>query len=1075
MCRFAAVDVMKTLAAVVAMTVGGAQAAEFTPAPISVPPGYSVEVVAAPPLVKHPMMAGFDDRGRLYVAESAGLNLKREDLEKQLPNSILMLEDTDGDGRFDKSTVFADKLTLPMGAAWLDGALYVASPPYLWRLEDTDGDGVADKRDKILGEFGYTGNAASLHGPFVHPSGRLFFCDGRHGHNVTDASGNVISKGDAARIFSCNPDGTDLRTFAGGGMDNPVELAFTEGGEVLGTVNLMLNDPRGDTLVHYVDGGVYPRFDFAEKMPEFVRTGDLLPAVYNFGHVALSGMCRYRGGPIDNDDLTFFVTQFNTHKVVRVRLKRQGSTFVVNPVADFLGSSSDDFHPTDVLTDADGSLLVVDTGGWFRIGCPQSQTAKPDVLGAIYRIRKTDAATPADPRGLKIDWTGASVAQLITLLDDGRFAVRDRAIAALGARGGEAIWPLKEIATPGVGTTRQRLGAVWALMRMRDADPADTTISTIITEPDESVRLAEIASAARLTRSADGDDADATDDDAPRDPFGGGSVPITGPDKVASPTQPATTKNDNAAGHTNTDPFAGVRGVVIAPQQTAPDIAMSLQLSLLVFDESPAVRRAAVEALGAMSRFNDDLSLLEQLLDDPRVDTDPLMQHAIVHALITMNKPIETLSWLGSPNDRVRRAALIALDKMPAGDEVLTAELIAPLLDTDSEALRRATVDVMIRRGWVDALVGKLDEWLAQVADKLRDPRTVLRVLTTFLDHARVNPLVSQKLGDAKTPPAVRRLLLEAILAQQAEGFDEHLLAAAVDTSLPAGTRIRAARLIAPRLDKPLPKDVFDLLIGQTMTGDDAAQRRAAAVALGAAPLTTIQLNRLASGVVAKAGALELAGVLPAFAKANDPDIGRLLVAALDESAVVSAVPHAVLRDALAPYGRAIDAGRARILDKANANDEALRKRLAELHPVLERGDAQRGAELFFTPRATCTACHRIDQRGGNVGPDLTRIGLIRSPDDLLESIVIPSASFARGYEPVTVTTTSGQTHVGRVARETANELVLMPATGAAVHVSRSAIKTIEPGQASLMPPGLDRLFTEDELADLIAYLRSRK
>ena len=85
-----------------------------------------------------------------------------------------------------------------------------------------------------------------------------------------------------------------------------------------------------------------------------------------------------------------FLAGFNTHKIVQHVLQRQGATF---------GSSMrtfwrrrPDFHPTDVLEDADGSLLVIDTGGWFRIGCPTSQIAKPEVKGAIYRIRRTDAA-----------------------------------------------------------------------------------------------------------------------------------------------------------------------------------------------------------------------------------------------------------------------------------------------------------------------------------------------------------------------------------------------------------------------------------------------------------------------------------------------------------------------------------------------------------------------------------------------------------------------------------------------------------------------------------------------------------
>src|SRR4051812_33969397 len=85
---------------------------------LHVPKGFIVERVAAPPLVEHPMMGGFDDRGNLFVAENAGVNIDFKQLEKDPPSKVLMLQDTDSDGIFDKRTVFADKLTFPSGALW---------------------------------------------------------------------------------------------------------------------------------------------------------------------------------------------------------------------------------------------------------------------------------------------------------------------------------------------------------------------------------------------------------------------------------------------------------------------------------------------------------------------------------------------------------------------------------------------------------------------------------------------------------------------------------------------------------------------------------------------------------------------------------------------------------------------------------------------------------------------------------------------------------------------------------------------------------------------------------------------
>ncbi len=398
----------------------------------------------------------------MYVCNNAGVNLSNDELEEQLPNSIRRLVDSDRDGKFDSFTVFADKMTFPMGGAWHDGSLYVASPPNIWKLTDTDDDGVADEREIIVTQFGYNGNAASIHGCFFGPDGRLYWTDGYHGHQFKDDGGNVTSQREGSYIFSCRPDGSDTQIHCGGGMDNPVEVDFTDSGDMLGTVNILYTRPRVDCLVHWLHGGAYPHRE--KVLGEIKVTGDLLGPVHRFGHVAISGLTRYRSGVMDHrwgDDL--FATFFNSGKVVRLSLEPQGSSYDVTQ-HEFLSSSSREFHPTDVLEDADGSLLVVDTGGWFYRGCPTSQFSKPDLLGGIYRIRRDGMTTMVDPRGLRIDWRTQTPAGLVKLFNDTRFAVRERAIAECVNRGQETIATLKTMAVR--GDIRVRQNSVWALSRM---------------------------------------------------------------------------------------------------------------------------------------------------------------------------------------------------------------------------------------------------------------------------------------------------------------------------------------------------------------------------------------------------------------------------------------------------------------------------------------------------------------------------------------------------------------------------------------------------------------------------------
>ena len=435
------------------------------PASIQVPTGFEVVPVALSPLVSFPVLGNLDERGRLFIAENAGVNLDDKALLEQLPSRIRMLEDTDGDGIFDRSTVFADKLAFPQGALWHAGALYVTSAPSLWRLEDKDGDGRAESRTEIATGFKSTGNAADVHGPFLHPNGRLYWCHGRKGHEVyQNGGGALVSKGLGARIWSCRPDGTDIQVHAGGGMDNPVEVAFNQEGEIFGTANIVQGTPRADAVLHWVHGGVYPRSDQEPVLAEFPRTGELLPPVTWIGHVAPAGIALPRSdtwGPEYRHNL--FFAELNTRRIMRVPLERSGSTYRGNPQV-FATAADSGVHFTDVIEDADGSLLLVDTGAWFRRGCPTSIVARADIMGGIYRVRRKSGAALADPRGESFDWDRAAPASLVALLGDPRAAVRDRAVTVLARAGEAAVTSL--VTALGSSAYLVRSNALWALTRI---------------------------------------------------------------------------------------------------------------------------------------------------------------------------------------------------------------------------------------------------------------------------------------------------------------------------------------------------------------------------------------------------------------------------------------------------------------------------------------------------------------------------------------------------------------------------------------------------------------------------------
>lgn len=1009
-----------------------------------VPAGFTIERVTNSELTKYPMMAGFDDRGRLFIAESSGENTRAPQLIKEPKSMIRMLEDLDGDGRFDKSTVFADKLTLPMGALWHDGSLYVASPPNIWKLTDHDDDGVADERKIIVDSFGFSGNAASIHGCFRGPEGRLYWCDGRHGHEFKDKSGKVTSKGLAARIFSCNPDGSELEVHCGGGMDNPVEIDFTPEGEMIGSVNILLTRPRVDCLVHWLEGGVYPHFE--DCVAEFKRTGDLLGPITRFGHVAVSGMLRYRSpqfGPEYQGNI--FTSIFNTHKVIRTQLVRSGASFETKE-EDFLVSDDPDFHPTDVIEDADGSLLVINTGGWFRIGCPQSQISKPDIHGAIYRIRKSGTPPVQDPYGLALDWNSLSPERKIQLLNDSRSFVQRKAIDELAQAGDHAVPMLSKVVAAPAGSfynDTSKRNAVWTLTRI-GTDKARTAIQH------------------GLNSSV--------------------SVQMTAAKSLG----------------------------------TLRDASSVSQLTQLLKSENPAIQRNAATALGRIceaGQRGDTISnaelktVVESLFQAIKGTPDRTLEHALIYALIRIDQHDLILAGLSDSSPAVRRAALITLDQMNSGN--LTRELVTPLLDTDDPALQKEALTIIgEHEGWAGETLSLLKTWLSE--DTLSAERAA--VLRGFLIAQAADPevqtLIAQALTNSNTSRSAKSILLEVIQRSALKEFPVAwrqalestlksqdpelqilviriaqtndlpelsglLTSLALDTQQPATLRIEALSAAGSQL-KSVEAEPFDFLIARMSEEYPPLDRLAAARALAGLPLSEGQLIQLSKQLDAP-GPLALPVLLRAYTKSNAEPVGLALINALNASSAATNLSADELASLLKKYPEPVQKAADPLLKKLGVDLAQQKAHLESLKPLLTQGQIEEGRKIFFGKKAACSGCHAVEDQGGKVGPDLTRIGAIRTGTDLLEAIALPSASFARGYRSYLVVTDSGRIYTGVISRESTDTVYLRTADLSEVRIARDEIEVMKESPTSIMPKGLEQRLTPQEIRDLLAYLQNRK
>jgi putative membrane-bound dehydrogenase-like protein len=1002
----------------------------------TLPAGFDIELAAGPPVVDRPIVADFDEDGRLYVADSSGSNDKVAEQLQKKPHRILRLEDTHGDGRFDRSTVFAHHMMFPEGAMWYAGSLYVAAPPSIWKLTDTDGDGVADQRVEWFSGKTLTGCANDLHGPYLGPDGWIYWCKGAFAKQTYERPGRPPFVTRASHIFRCRPDGSGIEPVMTGGMDNPVEVAFTSGGERLFTTTFFQHPGGGrrDGLIHAVYGGVYGKdHDVIYEHPWTAPS--LMPVLTHLGPAAPCGLRRYRSrvfGPEYQDNL--FACLFNLHKVTRHVLVPDGATFKTRD-EDFLVSDNLDFHPTDVLEDADGSLLVIDTGGWYKLCCPTSWLHKPDVLGAIYRVRPQDATAMDDPRGLKLAWSRMAAGELAGLLDDPRPAVRSRAVQALADRGAAAVPALAKVLRP-ERSVQARRNAVWAATRI-ERPSARAAVRLALADPDDSVRQSALH-AVSVWR-----------------------------DREALP-------------------------------------------ALLGLLESASLhnRRAAAEALGRIG----DRAAVPALLQAVGRPADRVLEHSLTYALIEIADPKETALGLQSPSALTRRAALTALDQMGGGP--LEAATVAAELTAADERLRETAWWIAGRHPeWGGALAGFLRDRLAEPRLTATEHEDLVRQLARFARATPIQELLAERLRNRAAPAEARRTVLQAMaragfkdppdaliagLTHVLSEGDEDLISEAVSTAralripkqraeelnaallrighnpqVPVQVRLTALAAVTGGLNKVEPP-VFALLTAHLGSEQPVALRSLAADVLARARLSSERLLELTESLKT-VGPMEVERLLEAFAQSADAKVGQSLVAALNASPVRSSLRGETLKPRLAKFGPTVQESAKELYATLDVDAVKQKARLEELLASLKGGDARRGQAVFNSTKAACASCHAIGYLGGTLGPDLTHIGKVRSERDLLESIVFPSASLVRSYEPVLVTTKAGKSYNGLLRQDAPDAVVLATGANQEVRLAREEIEDVQPSKVSVMPAGLDQQLTPRELADLVAFLKACK
>jgi putative heme-binding domain-containing protein len=528
---------------------------------------------------------------------------------------------------------------------------------------------------------------------------------------------------------------------------------------------------------------------------------------------------------------------------------------------------------------------------------------------------------------------------------------------------------------------------------------------------------------------------------------------------------------------------------------------------MLTRDPNPATRREVAIALGRRKTAGatEFLTALDR-------EFDRFLKHAERWALIQaatgphLPENREQLhKGLTHWSSSVRLSALIVLDQMDNGN--LSKDEVLPFLSAADRDLQQTAWEIVLKHpDWLeDALMRIRDELLK---GEVPEPRRTMLVdaLARIAGSAKGHGLIFGMLHDDKTPVPARLLLLD-VLAQAREELSAAYIVALRDEitrDLPSARQamgvvrsrglsscdgaleavvqnskksieLRVAALaVSAARRKELSPELFELLLSRLREEVSPADRLVAADALGHSPLSESQLVLLAAALP-KCAASELPHLLSAFERSKSADVGTKLVAALEKTPALSALSPGQLRSALKSFPAEVQKSAEPLIRKLAVDEAAQRAKLAELAGVWKNGDVNRGRSVFFGKKAQCAACHSAQGQGERIGPDLSKIGASRTETDLLESIVFPSNSIARGFESYVVHATDGKSFTGVMRRETADAVVLMTAERAEVRLPRNRIESIELSKTSIMPQGLDSGMSRQELGDVIAFLKSLK
>jgi mono/diheme cytochrome c family protein/glucose/arabinose dehydrogenase len=450
---------------------------EDTVKSLTVPEGYKVELFASEkefPNLANPMQLSFDDKGRLWVATMPTYPHYRPG--DALPDDkILIYEDTNGDGKADKETVFADKLHLPIGFEFVPEGVYVSQEPNLVLLQDTDGDDKADRTEIVLGGFDTHDTHHAISAYTADPSGAFIMCEGVFLHSNVETPYGPVRCVDGG-FFRYSPQRGLLERTAQLSIPNPWGAVFDAWGQ-----DFFLHT-SGTSMNWMLPVSVKPAF--GSKTPS---TPDLIPSDQKVRPTSGLEIVSSRHFPDEVQGDIILANAIGFLGIKQHQIEDDGTGWKTKFRQDLLVSKDGNFRPVDLEFAPDGSLYVID---WHNvlIGHMQHNARDPfrdHVHGRVYRI-----TYPSRPLVKPAEVEGAPIATLLENLKEPELRTRYRTRREMRGRAASEVMPAVKAWAAKQTEVHAKLEALWVTWGMNQVD--DGLLREMLASSDFHARAAAV-------------------------------------------------------------------------------------------------------------------------------------------------------------------------------------------------------------------------------------------------------------------------------------------------------------------------------------------------------------------------------------------------------------------------------------------------------------------------------------------------------------------------------------------------------------------------------------------------------